>query len=132
MHFRRSKNRAKRGPCEKRPFLKGGQKSPPPHCKQSIYYNYSGGPVPGPFLQPFLQELFFLHDFRRFLGEKKGHSRVSEEKMTKISDFVFFMWVIFLQKREIFAYFCLYFQIFYVFNPWGKRNSGTRGKFRLF
>ena len=54
------------------------------------------------------------------------------KKMTKISDFVFFIWVIFLQKREIFAYFWLYFQIFYVFNPWGKRNSGTLGQISPF
>ena len=47
----------------------------------------------------------FLHDFRPFLGARKGQSRISEEKMTKISDFVFFIWVIFLQKREIFAIF---------------------------
>ena len=51
--------------------------------------------------------LFFAVFFARFLvlsnSKKKGHSQVSEEKMTKISDY--FFWVIFLQKREIFAYF---------------------------
>ena len=38
--------------------------------------------------------------------------------MTKTSDYVFLFQVIFQQKRDIFAYFCLYSQIFYdiVFN----------------
>ena len=80
------------------------------------YFTVGGG---GLFCGPFFARALFLHDFRRFLGAKKGHSRISEEKMTKISDFVFFIWVIFRQKRELFAYFSFYFQIFYVFN---KRN----------
>ena len=48
----------------------------------------------------------FLHGF--WFSEKKD-SRISEEKMTKISDYVFFVvdQVIFLQKREIVAHFCL-------------------------
>ena len=48
--------------------------------------------------------------------QKKRHSRIFEEKMTKTSDYFFFIMVIFLQKKEIFAYFCLYFQILYVSN----------------
>ena len=59
----------------------------------------------------------FLRGFWSSKMQKKGHSRISEEKMTKISDFVCFIRVIFLQKREIFAYFCLYFQIFYILTP---------------
>ena len=89
--------------------------------------------VGGPFLRPlFFARALFLHDFRRFLGAKKGHSRISEEKMTKISDFVFFIWVIFLQKREIFAYFCLYFQICYALTPGANATQGPWGKFGLF
>ena len=69
---------------------------------------YSGGPFSTPF---FAGALFCT--FLVLPKPKKIHSRISE-KMTKSSDYVFFIWVIFLLKREIFAYFCLYFQIFYV------------------
>ena len=58
----------------------------------------------------------FLHCFCPSEKAKSAHSRISAEKMKKISDYVFFILVIFLQRRETFAYFCLYFQIFYVFN----------------
>ena len=51
----------------------------------------------------------FLHDFGSSDKEKKGHSRISEEKITKISDFVF-LFGSFFYKREIVAYFCLYFK----------------------
>ena len=40
-----------------------------------------------PFLHP------FLHDFWSSEKAKKGHSRISEEKMKKISDYVFFIWI---------------------------------------
>ena len=73
-----------------------------------------------------------MHGFCSSEKAKKGHSRISEGKMTKISDFVFFIWVIFLQKREIFAYFCLYLQIFYVLTPGENATQGPWGKFGLF
>ena len=65
-------------------------------------------------------------------GAKKRHSWISDEKMTKISDFVFFIWVIFLQKREVFAYFCLYFPLFYVLTPGANATQGPWGRFGLF
>ena len=58
----------------------------------------------GSFFAPFLPGRFF-HDFRPSEKTKKGHTRISEEKMTKISGYVFFIWFIFLEKREMFAYF---------------------------
>ena len=74
----------------------------------------------------------FLVIFSSSENAKKGHSRISEGKMTKISDFVFFIRVIFLQNREISAYFCLYFQIFYVLSPGANATQGPWGKFGLF
>ena len=78
----------------------------------------------GPFFHPFFAGALFCTVFAPPKKLKKGHSRISEEKMTKISDFVFFIWVIFLQKREIFAYFCLFFQIFYVLTPGANATQG--------
>ena len=66
--------------------------------------DYSGESFP-----PIFCRSPFLHGFwSSKKKQKRGHSRISEEKKTKISDYVFFIWVIFLQRREIFAYFCLY------------------------
>ena len=76
--------------------------------------------VGGPFLQPlFFARALFLHDFRRFLGAKKGHSRISEEKMTKISDFVF-LFGSFFYKREkyLLIFVCTFkFSVFNKLNP---------------
>ena len=47
-----------------------------------------GGTVEGPFLYPFFQGPF-LHGFCSSIKAKKGHSRISEGKFTKISDYVF-------------------------------------------
>ena len=58
------------------------------------------------FCTPFLQGPFFA-PFLLLRKSKKGHSRISEGKLTKISDNIFFIWVTFLQSREIFAFICL-------------------------
>ena len=60
-------------------------------------------------------------------SKKKGHSRIPEEKMTKISDYVFVISIIFQQERERLPYYCLYFQIFYVFD---KQNPADLDFFR--
>ena len=49
----------------------------------------------------------FSNDFCSVEKANKGHSRISGRKFTKISDYVFLVLVIFLQDREILAYFCL-------------------------
>ena len=74
-------------------------------------FAFPAGKISIPFLvrgyfHSFFWKSPFLHGFCSSEKAKKGHSRISEEKtITKISDFVLFIWVIFLQKREIFAYF---------------------------
>ena len=72
--------------------------------------------VDGPFLAPIFCRAPFCTVSAPPNKQKKGRLR----KVTKISDYVFFILVIFLQKTEIFAYFCFFFQIFYVFD---KQNS---------
>ena len=64
--------------------------------------------------------------------QKKGALTDFWRKIDETLDFVFFIWVIFLQKREIFAYFCLYFQIFYVLTPGANATQWPWGKFGLF
>ena len=61
---------------------------------------YSGWPI----LAPFFDKDPFLHGFCSFEKTKNVFfSRISEEKTMKISDYDFFILVIFLQKREIFS-----------------------------
>ena len=55
-----------------------------------------------PFLHPFLQGPS-LHGFGPLKKQKKWHWRISEGRLTKIPDNDFFIWVIILQKKEIFA-----------------------------
>ena len=50
----------------------------------------------------------FLHGFADVKKQKKTLTD-SRRKLTEISDFVDFIWVISLPKREIFPYFCLFF-----------------------
>ena len=59
--------------------------------------------VEGPFLQLFCSDPF-SHVLARPKKQKKETHRF-QKIMTKISDYFFFIWVIFLQKRDIFAYF---------------------------
>ena len=73
-------------------------------------------------MRPFFAGVFFAR-FSAFLGAKKGHSPISEENMTKIFDLVFFIWVIFTQKREIFAFFFVLSK-FICFNPWANATQG--------
>ena len=44
---------------------------------------------------PFFAPIFLMR-------QKKRHSRIPEEKMTKISNYVCFIWVIFIQREEYF------------------------------
>ena len=85
--------------------------------------------VGGPFLRPFLHGSFFAR-FLLLRKCKKGTPTNFRRKNDE--NFGFFIWVIFLQKREIFAYFCLYFQIFYVLTPGANVTQGPWGKFGLF
>ena len=78
---------------------------------------FCGGPFCAVFDPPKMQKRT-LKDFRK--------------KMTKISDFVFFIWVIFLQKREIFAYFGCTFKFSMFLTPGANATQGPWGKFRLF
>ena len=50
-------------------------------------------------MHPFFAGTPFLHGFSRPKKLKKGPSRISEQKMTEISNYVFFIWVI-LYRRE--------------------------------
>ena len=69
----------------------------------------------GRFCTLYLQGPFFCTVFARPKKQKR-HSQISEEKMTKISDYVFFSFgSLFLQKRKNLLIF-LHFQILYVFN----------------
>ena len=65
--------------------------------------------VDGPFCTPFLQGPF-IASLLPLQKSKKGSFTVFRRKND------FFTLVISLQKREIFSYFCFFFQIFYVFN----------------
>ena len=75
------------------------------------YYNNSEG--------PFLH-LFFCRDpfcsILLLFKSKKGSFTDFRRKIDKKYRIYFFIWVIFRPKGEIFAYFCLYIQIYYVFN----------------
>ena len=59
-------------------------------------------------MHPFFLQGSFCTVFAPLKKAKKSKSRISEEILVKISDYDFFIWVIFLPRREIFACICLY------------------------